>query len=418
MSILETSENRFRVLYSMVGFSSRRRSPGRSGQEVRYHDGTTAMIPFNRPCQTGREASHLAAALAVGKLSGDGAYTARCSSWLEKHFSSPKVLLTTSCTAALEMAALLAEISPADEVILPSFTFVSTANAFVLRGARIIFVDIDPLTMNIDPACVAEAITPKTKAIIPVHYAGVACEMDALSSLAQTHRLLIIEDAAQAVMGYKNGQALGTFGTFGCYSFHETKNYVMGEGGALLVNDPAFVERAEIIREKGTNRSRFFRGQVDKYTWVDAGSSYLPSELNAAYLWPQLEDADIINTARLQIWNSYYSALAPLAASGRVQLPHIPKGCAHNAHMFWLKLRDLADRTAFSEHMKQQGIATPFHYVPLHSSPAGQRYGEFRGEDRHTTTGSNRLVRLPLWYGMTEEQTCQVIDAAIAYLRN
>jgi len=376
------------------------------------------MIPFNKPCQTGRESSHISAALASGKLSGDGEYTARCSAWLEERFSCAKALLTTSCTSALEMAALLAGISPGDEVIMPSFTFVSTANAFVLRGARIVFVDIDPLTMNIDPACIEQAITPKTRAIVPVHYAGVACDMDALDALARTHNLIIIEDAAQGVMGYKNGQALGTFGTFGCYSFHETKNYVMGEGGALLINDHSFVERAEIIREKGTNRSRFFRGQVDKYTWVDTGSSYLPSELNAACLWPQLEDAEAINAARLEIWDRYYGAFETLAASGRIQIPHVPEGCAHNAHMFWIKLRDLADRTAFIEHMKQHGIATPFHYVPLHSSPAGTQYGEFRGKDRHTSTGSDCLVRLPLWYGMTASETTQITAEATSYLQN
>lgn len=372
-------------------------------------------IPFNKPCQTGQEITHITAALAAGKLSGDGTYTARCHRWLEERFGSPKTLLTTSCTSALEMAALLCDIKPGDEVIMPAFTFVSTANAFVLRGARIVFVDVDPRTMNIDPARVAEAVTPKTKAIVPVHYAGVACEMDKLQAIADAHNLVIIEDAAQGVMSRWRDRPLGTIGILGCYSFHETKNYTMGEGGALMINDAALAERAEIIREKGTNRSRFFRGQVDKYTWVDMGSSYLPSELNAACLWPQLELANEINEDRLRTWHAYQEAFSPVAASGRIELPFIPADCTHNAHMFWIKLRDLDDRTTFGKHLAGRGINAPFHYIPLHTSPAGARYGEFRGADRYTTAESDRLIRLPLWYGMTKTEQDAVIQASLDY---
>lgn len=328
-----------------------------------------------------------------------------------------KVLLTTSCTHATEMAALLSHIQPGDEVIMPSYTFVSTADAFVLRGAVPVFVDIRPDTMNIDETLIEAAITERTRAIVPVHYAGVACEMDTIMDIARRYRLTVIEDAAQGVMSAYKGQALGTIGDFGCYSFHETKNYSMGEGGALLIKDSAKAEEAEIIREKGTNRSKFFRGQIDKYTWVDAGSSYLPSELNAAYLWAQLEKAEEINNNRLAAWNYYQQALQPLEERGRIQLPVIPQGCVHNAHMFYIKVKDLQERTAFIEYLKKNEIGAVFHYIPLHSSPAGCRFGRFHGEDRYTTSESERLVRLPMYYNLSEDEQGYIVDKIMEFFK-
>ena len=369
------------------------------------------MIPFNVPPCTGNEMKYIEEAIASHKICGDGAFTRRCNEWMEKRFHAHKVLLTTSGTTALDMASLLCELRPGDEVILPSFTFSSSATAFVNYGARLVFVDIRPDTMNIDETKIEAAITDKTKVILAMHYAGVACEMDTILDIARRHGLLVVEDAAQGVMSSYKGRALGTLGDFGCYSFHETKNYSMGEGGAVLINNPAYVERAEILREKGTNRARFFRGQVDKYTWVDIGDSFLPSELNAAYLWAQLEMADEINDDRLKSWETYRAAFADLEAKGKVQLPGIPAGCVHNAHMFYLKCASLAERTALIRHLKARDILAVFHYVPLHSAPAGLRFGRFAGEDRYTTAESDRLVRLPLYYGLTREDQARVIAA-------
>ena len=376
------------------------------------------MIPFNAPPVTGSESDYMLAAMASGKLCGDGGFTRRCQQWMEQRFASAKVLLTPSCTASLEMAALLLGIQPGDEVIMPSFTFVSTANAFVLRGARIVFVDIRPDTMNIDEMLIEAAITEKTRAIVPVHYAGVACEMDTIMALAQQYGLYVVEDAAQGVMATYKGRALGTIGHIGCYSFHETKNYTAGgEGGATLINDATLIERAEIIREKGTNRSQFFRGQVDKYTWRDIGSSYLMSDLQAAYLWAQLDVAERINQRRLQLWQNYHDALAPLAAAGRLTLPTIPAECQHNAHMFYLKLRDEAQRGALIDFLKEAEIMAVFHYIPLHSSPGGVRFGRFAGEDRYTTCESERLVRLPLFYNLPEVNQRTVINSILSFFR-
>ncbi|AOV98347.1 dTDP-4-amino-4,6-dideoxygalactose transaminase [Edwardsiella hoshinae] len=376
------------------------------------------MIPFNAPPVTGSESDYMQAAMASGKLCGDGGFTRRCQQWMEQRFASAKVLLTPSCTASLEMAALLLDIQPGDEVIMPSFTFVSTANAFVLRGARIVFVDIRPDTMNIDETLIEAAITEKTRAIVPVHYAGVACEMDTIMALAQKYGLYVVEDAAQGVMATYKGRALGTIGHIGCYSFHETKNYTAGgEGGATLINDVALIERAEIIREKGTNRSQFFRGQVDKYTWRDIGSSYLMSDLQAAYLWAQLEVAERINQRRLQLWQHYHDALAPLAEAGRLTLPTIPAACQHNAHMFYLKLRDEAQRGALIDFLKEAEIMAVFHYIPLHSSPGGVRFGRFAGEDRYTTRESERLVRLPLFYNLPDVNQRTVINSILSFFR-
>lgn len=369
------------------------------------------MISFNVPPYVGTEDKYIAQAVANRKICGDGMFTKKCSAWLEEHTGTAKALLTTSCTHATEMAALLANIQPGDEVIMPSYTFVSTADAFVLRGAVAVFVDIRPDTMNIDETLIEEAITPKTKAIVPVHYAGVSCEMDTIMAIAKAHNLLVIEDAAQGVMSTYRGKALGTIGDYGCYSFHETKNYSMGEGGALLIQDPANVERAEIIREKGTNRSKFFRGEIDKYTWVAAGSSYLPSELNAAYLYAQLERAQEIFDWRMACWDRYYEGLKPLAEAGRLDLPVIPEGCQHNAHMFYIKVKDLEERTALIDYLKGREIHAVFHYIPLHTSPAGQVLGRFHGEDRYTTKESERLLRLPLYYGLRPEEVDLVIDA-------
>lgn len=373
------------------------------------------MINFNEPILMENTFAYVREAINSKKLSGDGEFTKRCSFWLERWCASGHVFLTTSCTHATEMAAILAGIQPGDEVILPSYTFVSTADAFVLRGAKVKFVDIRPDTMNMDENKIEDAVTEKTKAIIPVHYAGVGCEMDAIMEVAKRHSLLVIEDAAQGVMSTYKGRALGAIGDYGCYSFHETKNYSMGEGGAIVVKDASKVELAEIIREKGTNRSKFFRGQVDKYTWVEAGSSYLPSELNAAYLWAQLEKAQEIYNRRMHIWNLYKEGLASLEAAGKVSLPYIPKECSHNAHMFYIKAKDLKERTSLISFMKARGISTVFHYVPLHTAPAGKKYGEFVGEDRFTTKESERLVRLPLFYGMKEVDAERVISSVLEF---
>lgn len=369
------------------------------------------MIPFNKPPVIGTELSYMQEAMQSGKLCGDGHFTQRCEEWMEKHFHCPKVLLTPSCTASLEMAAILLDIKPGDEVIMPSFTFVSTANAFVLRGATIVFIDIRPDTMNMDETKIEAAITAKTRAIVPVHYAGVACEMDTIMALAEKHHLYVVEDAAQGVMSTYKGKALGTIGHIGCYSFHETKNYSSGgEGGAILINEPSLIERAEIVREKGTDRSQFFRGQVDKYTWRDIGSSYLMSDLQAAYLWAQLEQAQKINQRRLALWKNYYQVLKPLSEVGKLDLAVIPADLEHNAHMFYIRLKDIEQRTAFNKHMQAANILSVFHYVALHSSPAGHKFGRFHGDDCYTTKESDRLVRLPMFYNLTDEEQQQVIN--------
>lgn len=373
------------------------------------------MINFNEPPFVGTEFGYVEQAVANKKICGDGPFTKKCNEWIEQTTGAQKALLTTSGTAALEMAALLCGIEPGDEVILPSYTFSSTATAFVLAGAKLVFVDVRPDTMNIDETKIEDAITDKTKAIAVVHYAGVACEMDAIMDIADRHGLKVVEDAAQAVMSTYKGKPLGAIGDFGCFSFHETKNYSMGEGGAILIKDPQDGERAEILREKGTNRSKFFRGQVDKYTWVDYGSSYLPSDMNAAYLWAQLEKADEVNDSRLAIWDRYDEAFRPLAERGLLELPTIPRDCTHNAHMYYVKLRDLDERTSFISHMRDNGVQTTFHYIPLHSAPAGQKFGEFRGTDEHTTSESERLVRLPMFYGLSEADQETVIDAVKSF---
>lgn len=369
------------------------------------------MIQFNIPPYIGKEDEYIKEAMTKNhKLCGDGPFTKKCSEWMEKKFKSEKVLLTTSCTHATEMTAILADIKEGDEVIAPSFTFVSSVNPFVLRGAKIVFVDINPKTMNIDENFIEAAITEKTKVIVPVHYAGVACEMDKIMEIAKRYNLIVVEDAAQGVMSEYKGKALGTIGEYGCFSFHETKNYSMGEGGALLIRDRENIEKAEIIREKGTNRSRFFRGQVDKYTWVDMGSSYLPSELNAAYLYAQLENAQLIYDDRMNSWNRYREGLQELEKKGLIELPYIPENCKHNAHMFYVKCKDLEERTKLIDYLKQNGIYAVFHYIPLHSAEAGLKYGRFHGEDKYTTKESERLVRLPLYYGLKEEEVKLVID--------
>lgn len=369
------------------------------------------MINFNEPILMESALDYVREAIGNKKLSGDGKFTKRCSYWLERWCGVNHVLLTTSCTHATEMAAILAEIRPGDEVIMPAYTFVSTADAFVLRGAKVRFIDIRPDTMNIDEKLIEAAITDKTKAIVPVHYAGVGCEMDAIMEIARKHELVVIEDAAQGVMSTYKGRALGAIGDYGCYSFHETKNYSMGEGGAIVVRDESKVELAEIIREKGTDRSRFFRGQVDKYTWVEAGSSYLPSELNAAYLWAQLEEADRIFHDRMRTWKMYKDGLQGLAQAGRIQMPYIPNECGHNAHMFYMKVKDLDERTRLISFAKTRGISLVFHYIPLHTAPAGKKYGKFIGEDKYTTKESERIVRLPLYYGMKEIDAERVVSA-------
>lgn len=363
------------------------------------------MIGFNVAPFTGKEFDYIREAISAEHICGDGIFTKKCSSWLEKETGSAKVLLTTSCTHATEMAALLLDIKPGDEVIMPAYTFVSTADAFVLRGAIPVFVDIRPDTMNLDEKLIEEAITEKTKAIVPVHYAGVACEMDTILEIARKHQLAVVEDAAQSVCAWYKGRALGTIGDYGCFSFHETKNFSMGEGGALLIRDPAQIENAEILREKGTNRSKFFRGQIDKYTWVNYGSSYLPSDMNAAYLWAQLEAAEQINTDRMRTWRLYEELLSPLRDKGRIELPFVPEECEHNAHMFWIKAADLAERSRLIAFLKEAGIQSVFHYIPLHTAPAGQKFGRFHGKDRYTTKESERLLRLPLYYGLKEEDT-------------
>ncbi|MCD8009356.1 MAG: dTDP-4-amino-4,6-dideoxygalactose transaminase [Lachnospiraceae bacterium] len=368
------------------------------------------MIKFNIPPYTGREETYMMEAVRSQKICGDGEFTKKCSRWIEEKTGTAKALLTTSCTHATEMAALLADIQPGDEVIMPSYTFVSTADAFVLRGATVVFVDIRPDTMNIDENLIEEAITAKTRAIVPVHYAGVSCEMDQIMEIAHKYHLCVIEDAAQGVMSSYKGQALGTIGDFGCYSFHETKNYSMGEGGAILIKDPAAVERAEIIREKGTNRSKFWRGEISKYTWVDLGSSYLPSDLNAAYLWAQLEVAQEIYDDRMHSWELYREQLSDLAASGAIELPVIPEGCIHNAHMFYIKAADLKERTELIAWLKEAGISAVFHYLPLHTAPAGEKFGRFHGEDVYTTKESDRLLRLPMYYGLTEADVTAVCN--------
>ena len=357
-------------------------------------------IDFNRPAIVGKELEYIKDAVDQGMLCGDGKYTKLCSSWMKERFHVNQVFLTTSCTHALEMAAYLCDIHPGDEVIMPSYTFVSTADAFVLRGAKIVFVDIRPDTMNIDEKLIEQAVTEKTKAIVPVHYAGVACEMDTIMEIARKYDLKVVEDAAQGVEAYYHGRALGTIGDFGCYSFHETKNYTMGEGGALVFQDNSFQEKAEILREKGTDRSRFFRGQVDKYRWIDYGSSYLPSEMNAAYLYAQLEECEKINRKRHQIYDYYHRHLAPLEEAGLIERPFVPEGIEHNAHMYYIKVKDLETRTGLIAYLKENGIYSAFHYVPLHSSPAGMKFGRFSGEDVYTTRESERLVRLPMFYNL------------------
>lgn len=373
------------------------------------------MIHFNVPPFIGTEFEFMRQAVENHKICGDGPFTKLCNSWIEENFKANKCLLTTSGTAALEMAAVLCEFKPGDEVILPSFTFSSTATAFVLGGAKLVFVDIEPKTMNMDVECVRRAITPQTKCICVVHYAGVAPDMDAIMALAKEHNLIVVEDAAQGVMSTYKGKALGTIADMGCYSFHETKNYSMGEGGAIVINNPKFADRAEIIREKGTNRAQFFRGQVAKYNWVDWGSSWLPSDLNAAYLWGQLQAADEINNNRLETWNAYYEAFKPLEDAGLVELPHIPQDCTHNAHMFFMKFKDLETRQDFIKYMKANDILCVFHYVPLHSAPAGLKFGRFDGDDRFTTSESDRLVRLPLYYNISKEDCNKVIRCTLEY---
>ena len=373
------------------------------------------MIPFNIPPYVGKEEEYIKEAIASKKICGDGAFTKKCNAFLEEYTGTTKALLTTSCTHATEMAAILADIQPGDEVIMPSYTFVSTADAFVLRGAKAVFVDIRPDTMNIDENLIEDAITEKTKAIVPVHYAGVACEMDKIMEIAKRHNLLVIEDAAQGVDSKYKGKSLGTMGDYGCFSFHETKNLSMGEGGALLIRDQKNVERAEIVREKGTNRAKFFRGQIDKYTWVDAGSSYLPSELNAAYLYAQLENIHEIQNNRMNSWNYYYELLSPLEQQGKIELPVIPEGCEHNAHMFYIKAKDLEERTALSAFLKENDITASFHYIPLHSAPAGEKFGRFHGEDVYTTKESERLLRMPMYYGLKKEEIEYVCDKVKAF---
>ena len=376
------------------------------------------MIRFNVPPYTGKEMEYIKKAVENQKICGDGDFTHKCNEWLEQKTGIKKALLTTSCTHATEMAAILCDIKPGDEVIMPSYTFVSTADAFVLRGAKAVFVDVRPDTMNIDENLIEDAITEKTRAIAPVHYAGVSCDMDKIMDIAKRHNLLVVEDAAQGIMSEYKGKALGTFGDYGCFSFHETKNFSMGEGGAILIRDPENIERAEIIREKGTNRAKFFRGQIDKYTWVDAGSSYLPSELNAAYLYAQLELADQITADRMKTWNMYFEAFAELENAERIERPFIPSDCKHNAHMFYLKCKDLEERTAFIDFLKKNEILAVFHYVPLHTAPAGKSFGRFNGEDVYTTKESERLVRLPLYYGIKEEEVEYIIGKVKEFYKN
>lgn len=375
------------------------------------------MIDFNVPPYIGREMAYVEQAVKSHKICGDGPFTKKCNEQIERISGSRKALLTTSCTHATEMAALLLDLKDGDEVIMPSYTFVSTANAFALRGAKIVFVDIRPDTMNIDEELIECAITEKTKAIVPVHYAGISCEMDKIMEIAQRHQLFVVEDAAQGVMSTYKGRMLGTIGDYGCYSFHETKNYSMGEGGALLIRDEENIERAEIIREKGTNRSKFFRGEVDKYRWMQIGSSYLPSDINAAYLYGQLEKPELINNERLTIWEQYYTLLKPLAEKNMIEIPFVPDTCRHNGHMFWIKAKDLNERTELIDFLKEKGIHAVFHYIPLHTAPAGKWCGRFCGEDRYTTKESNRLLRLPLFYGLKMEEVQYIADCVKQFYR-
>ncbi len=362
------------------------------------------MINFNVPPYTGKEIDYMKVAIENQKICGDGPFTKKCSEWIEKKTETAKCLLTTSCTHATELAALLADIKEGDEVILPSYTFVSTADAFVLRGAKAVFVDIRPDTMNIDENLIEDAITERTKAIVPVHYAGVGCEMDTIMEIANRNHLAVIEDAAQGIMASYKGKPLGTFGDYGCFSFHETKNFSMGEGGALLIRDEKNIEAAEILREKGTDRSKYYRGQVDKYRWQNYGSSYLPSDMNAAYLYAQLEMADEITQARMDRWNQYKEQLSSLAEEGKIELPYIPEYCSHNAHMFYIKTKDMEERSRLIDFLKARDIMAVFHYVPLHSAPAGKKFGRFHGEDKYTTKESDRLLRLPLFYKLTADE--------------
>ena len=373
------------------------------------------MISFNVPPYVGDEEKYIREAIQNRKICGDGQFTKKCNEWIENKTYIAKALLTTSCTHATEMAALLTDIKSGDEVIMPSYTFVSTADAFALRGAKVIFVDIRKDTMNIDEALIEQAITERTRAIVPVHYAGVSCEMDTIMQLAEKYNLAVIEDAAQGIMSSYKGKPLGTIGDYGCFSFHETKNFSMGEGGALLIKDKENIEKAEIIREKGTNRSKFFRGQIDKYTWVDVGSSYLPSELNAAYLWAQLCAADKIQENRMRCWNLYNEMLRPLQDKQLIELPSVPADCVHNAHMFYIKVKDLEERTELIKYLKENGIGAVFHYIPLHSAPAGEKYGEFVGEDKYTTKESERLLRLPMYYGLKDTDVEYVVDKVIKF---
>ncbi|MBR4965386.1 MAG: dTDP-4-amino-4,6-dideoxygalactose transaminase [Lachnospiraceae bacterium] len=368
------------------------------------------MINFNVPPYTGKEMEYIAKAVANQKICGDGEFTKKCNEWMEKQTGTAKALLTTSCTHATELAAILADIKPGDEVIMPAYTFVSTADAFVLRGATAVFVDIRPDTMNIDENLIEAAITEKTRAIVPVHYAGVSCEMDKIMEIAKKYNLCVIEDAAQGIMATYKGKALGAIGDYGCYSFHETKNFSMGEGGAILIQNAEKIEEAEIVREKGTNRAKFFRGQIDKYTWVDKGSSYLPSDMNAAYLYAQLELAKEITAARLSVWDRYHEAFAELEAAGKITRPFVPEYCEHNAHMYYLKCKDLEERTKLIAFLKEQGVMAVFHYVPLHTAPAGEKFARFHGEDVYTTRESERLVRLPMYYGLKDDEVEYIIS--------
>lgn len=374
------------------------------------------MIPFNKPPYTGNEDIHVLAAMKSGKISGDGKYGLMCQRWFEDNLICKKTLLTPSCTHALEMAAMLIDIQPGDEVIMPSYTFVSTANPFVLRGAQIVFVDIRPDTMNIDEKLIEDAITPKTKAIVPVHYAGISCEMDVINDIALRHNLIVIEDAAQGMRSTYKGKPLGTLGHLAAYSFHETKNFTSGgEGGLLIINDDRLTTRAEIIREKGTNRTQFFRGMVDKYTWVDIGSSHLPSEIQAAYLWGQLEKVDEITLSRINTWEHYKKAFAEISKSGKIELPFVPEACTSNGHMFYIKTKNLNERTELLSYLKRKNILAVFHYIPLHSAPAGIKFGKFHGEDVFTTAESEKLLRLPLWHAMDSGDVLKVVDAVIEF---
>ena len=375
------------------------------------------MINFNVPPYTGKEIEYIKEAVQNQKICGDGPFTKKCNEWIEHKTGTAKCLLTTSCTHATELSALLADIKEGDEVIMPSYTFVSTADAFVLRGAKVVFVDVRPDTMNIDETLIEDAITERTRAIVPVHYAGVGCEMDTILDIAARHRLMVIEDAAQGIMSTYKGKVLGTFGEFGCFSFHETKNFSMGEGGALLIRDEKYIEDAEIFREKGTDRSKYFRGQVDKYRWQNYGSSYLPSDMNAAYLYAQLQLADEITRARMDRWNEYLEQLTPLAEEGRIEMPYIPSYCEHNAHMFYIKTKDLEERSRLIDFLKKKEILTVFHYVPLHSAPAGMKFGRFHGEDKYTTKESERLLRLPLFYTLTKDQVEYITEQIKEFYR-